>query len=1152
MDYLGPWFTSNCMQNISSLCSSLVRKLTKRVCVSAHYDLGNSRARVSRYLFVLALCLPNSTTVFSQEWSEKDLAKSVIRAEATFEDGEMSRAYGLFAHLVSVAGDRPFLHYRFGATCTYTSSRLSEAKIHLEWARDLGILETEHASGWYYYLAKLNHLEYAFDEAQLHYEMALNASGGKEDWRNDAQLAYEQCLNQSALGSPVKEVDVLESMESHSDDFFRLYQMPIESGRLLVVPENLIGKEDKARGYEPVMHWLSDSRFAFYSSYGKNGDTGLDVYRVTVNGNGISGIPERLDEPINSPYDDCAPICVPSNDPSQKPDRIYFSSSRPESMGGFDVFSVEGQFTKDGLHVVHQESFAQLPFEINSSSDEWLFWPDERSGTAWVTTNRNNDFEGREVWRVAISEDAADPISMQIQWAEETNLGLLEIFASGIEMPVLKTRLEVSKPLNLVVGESTTMRLVWSGDDGVVSELSVDLPAVNGPQLATEPLVLSMNSKAEMQVASEAGGFVDYDQLAWTPEAMLGRQSHGAWLEQIAPEEAATIQSGLERDEAMNAGYSLKVNQVFGNDLEVPEWVLTRLQSIGVEVSNGEELQVQTVQVLRSKSVLLQNRMEAMACWDAPGSETWRAHEALSRLGEPVLASLAIEAKKLQSEIDRQFQTWQKWSLALDRSMRLNPTKTEEALALNLYVNNQLESYQGASEQASDLVRRVEAHLSFERWVSNALPMDIQEFKSDLVQLSMRDGNVANSFRQLASALSEGSESSDWVVEVQNFIWRSLADSIMDVQSLGVYDLPDMAPAQSWFLRSGALMEESKKDVANDASIMNGRRGIALAWDAFSEGANKRDVVADEARMSPGDWWKSFGSDVNSDLTEGDYSGYELFVAGNSMLLDQAKLYQEELDFIRINQPKSDDYQASMSRAIAMRSRIASEMQAMFGQDAAERVSEVKATAKSSPLSADLDSNGSDIAAPADNFSEPDALREVDESETTWRFQIQIGAFQNEPNLTELGELPVFETESLSNGLRRFCYGRFQSREEAVKALESVRQIVPDAFIQHVQTKKDQETFSQSNQAGERVEAKPNDQKNDQFRIRVASFQSQLPSSDVARLLRLGNNVKLRTIRQSGVTIYYSEPFHSLVDANSALSICKSNGFTTAEVEVLN
>ena len=100
-----------------------------------------------RWFIPLLLAPAFSANAQGVEWSEKDLARSVHRAEQTFKGGEMSRAYGLFAHLVSVAGDRAFLHYRFGATCTFTSQRLNEAIEHLEIARELGILETEEAAG---------------------------------------------------------------------------------------------------------------------------------------------------------------------------------------------------------------------------------------------------------------------------------------------------------------------------------------------------------------------------------------------------------------------------------------------------------------------------------------------------------------------------------------------------------------------------------------------------------------------------------------------------------------------------------------------------------------------------------------------------------------------------------------------------------------------------------------------------------------------------------------------------------------------------------------------------------------------------------------------------------------------------------------------
>ena len=124
------------------------------------------------FLFV-TWTLP-SVSAQSIEWTEKDLAKNVHRAEEAFEAGEMSRSYGLFAHLVSIAGDRAFLHFRFGSICTYTAGHLEEAEEHLRWAEDLGILESEHAAEWNYYQGRVDHLRYKFDEAELHYRSAID------------------------------------------------------------------------------------------------------------------------------------------------------------------------------------------------------------------------------------------------------------------------------------------------------------------------------------------------------------------------------------------------------------------------------------------------------------------------------------------------------------------------------------------------------------------------------------------------------------------------------------------------------------------------------------------------------------------------------------------------------------------------------------------------------------------------------------------------------------------------------------------------------------------------------------------------------------------------------------------------------------------
>ena len=86
------------------------RMVDKPRSVSFRQEASHKKMTV---LLCAVVCLFCVSAVHGQEWSEKDLTKSVHRAENTFDAGEMSRAYGLFAHLVSVAGDRPFLHYRF-------------------------------------------------------------------------------------------------------------------------------------------------------------------------------------------------------------------------------------------------------------------------------------------------------------------------------------------------------------------------------------------------------------------------------------------------------------------------------------------------------------------------------------------------------------------------------------------------------------------------------------------------------------------------------------------------------------------------------------------------------------------------------------------------------------------------------------------------------------------------------------------------------------------------------------------------------------------------------------------------------------------------------------------------------------------------------
>ena len=777
-------------------------------------------------LLCAVVCLFCASAVQGQEWSEKDLTKSVHRAENTFDAGEMSRAYGLFAHLVSVAGDRPFLHYRFGAICTFTGTRLNEAEEHLAWANELGILETEHAGGWYYYTGKLRQLQYRFEEAKGLFDQALDVATGDEEWLVEAKVRFGQCDHVSGFTGEVKKIDLISSLESHSTDFFRLYQLPPESGRLLVTPESLLGKEDVKRGYTSIMHWLPGQRFAFFSSYGKRGDTGLDVYRVSVSSSGSYGIPERLPEPVNSDFDDSHPICIPSEDTYTDPDLLYFSSSRPESMGGMDIFKVYGLFTGESLGMVARETLEQLPFEINSTRDEWLFWLDEKTNKGWVSTNRSKDFEGKEIWQFDWGDENVDPVSIRFELASGEAPGVLKVMDQERNEVILEHRLENDNAWDLIVGSQAKLNFIWQDNQGNTYPLDLVIPKVDGAHVALEPAIIVTSEGSEVKWQSTPTTFIPESAIVWSESAFESRHQHGMWILEASSDESLAYRAAAESQKwqfvAMESSSILSSSSPAET---FPDWFVRGMADLeqGDLAYVFEELEPS--KNARSQALQLQNKLEALSCWDAPGSNEWRAHDAIERFGEPVLASIAQEALELIAHVESQTQKWDYFLNQLERNLMLNPENEAEYIALKMYLDSHLQAYKGTENQSEDLVRRIDVHLQFNRWLSDALPISMLDFQASLVHLSLNQQPIAQSLREMAQALVSNDHPEETIAALQSVVWESLVDSIIEVQSLGVYDLPEMQPAQKWFLRSGGLMDE----------IQNGKGTIRRCFERTSK-----------------------------------------------------------------------------------------------------------------------------------------------------------------------------------------------------------------------------------------------------------------------------------------------------------------------------
>ena len=119
--------------------------------------------------------------------------------------------------------------------------------------------ETEEAAGWHYYKARYHHARFEFDQAAVHLRSAIDLAPNKAAWLEDAKLRFGQCTTNGAFPIETERLKDVETLVSHSDDYFRLYEMPVSEGRLLTIPEHLRTKEDKRRNYTSQLHWLPET-----------------------------------------------------------------------------------------------------------------------------------------------------------------------------------------------------------------------------------------------------------------------------------------------------------------------------------------------------------------------------------------------------------------------------------------------------------------------------------------------------------------------------------------------------------------------------------------------------------------------------------------------------------------------------------------------------------------------------------------------------------------------------------------------------------------------------------------------------------------------------------------------------------------------------
>lgn len=122
----------------------------------------------------------------------------------------------------------------------------------------------------------------------------------------------------------------------------------------------------------PFIYAFKDSVCLFFASNAPNGFGGMDIWYCIIDSNNNISAPKNAGKKINSEFDEICPWYY------SKDSSLYFSSNRPESIGGFDVFSKN--------IVLPESDIYQLPQPINSTYNDLYFRYFDT--IAYLTSNR--------------------------------------------------------------------------------------------------------------------------------------------------------------------------------------------------------------------------------------------------------------------------------------------------------------------------------------------------------------------------------------------------------------------------------------------------------------------------------------------------------------------------------------------------------------------------------------------------------------------------------------------------------------------------------------------------------------------------------------------------------------------------------------------
>ena len=529
---------------------------------------------------VFWLCVAGS--IFAQ--SSQDEAQLKEQASTWFEDAQFAKAYPVYSQLVSLHPKDADLNFRFGSCALYAGVDKAKAVKHLKFAIDKGCDDPRA----YYYLGKSYHLNYDFASAKTAYQNYLDKVSPKEKNPLPAALNMEMCMQGSELLSNIRDVVVLEKTGASFSDFYRYYDLEEIGGKVISTPEELLSKYDKKAELVSVMHFPGDAVTIYFTSYGKDGNNGKDIYKADILPGGTFSEPEKLSDNINTEYDEDFAFLHPDGK------TFYFASKGHNSMGGYDIFRSEfdkytGQFGKA----------VNLDFAINTPDDDVFYVVDSLKKTAYFASGRSSAQDEVHVYKVMVK---SLPVSLTFiagtYIPEADNIGTkasLKIIDELTGMPVIETTASMGEDgylLDLPKGGKYRIDVQPEGS-AIIHTGVFDVPfGTESAAWAQELKIIEENGQEKLVITNYFDQSLDVNIAALSAELL--RQKAG-----LNPNANEDVLKQLEEQEDQGIREDLTVDQLTA---VVGFNASTTIETIQVEMKEQADQDEQLANQLRNHS----------------------------------------------------------------------------------------------------------------------------------------------------------------------------------------------------------------------------------------------------------------------------------------------------------------------------------------------------------------------------------------------------------------------------------------------------------------------------------------------------------------------------------------------------------------------